>query len=74
MVTRPKINLREYTCTMELTKQIVDPGQWILVFDGDIVESTIVNTDPLCAIFLRDEKDRGSPWRCPSLQALESGP
>jgi hypothetical protein len=64
MVTRPKVNLREYTCTMELIKQIVDPGQWILVFDSDFIESMIVNTHPLCAFFLRDKNDRDSPWRC----------
>jgi hypothetical protein len=33
-------------------------GQWILVFYGDFIESTIVNIHPLYAIFLRDKNDR----------------
>jgi hypothetical protein len=38
MISRLKINLREYTCTTELVKPIIDPGQWILVLDNHFVE------------------------------------
>jgi hypothetical protein len=62
MVIRLKINLGEYTYTIELIKKIIDPWQRILVFDCDFIESTIVNAHPLCVVFLRDKNDRGSPW------------
>jgi hypothetical protein len=46
---------------MELIKQIDDLEQWVLVFDGDFVEGSMVNAQPLGAILLRDKNDRGSP-------------
>jgi hypothetical protein len=45
---------------MGLIKHIVDPGEWIHVFDGDFIQSMIVNTHPLCAVFLMD-KITGAP-------------
>jgi hypothetical protein len=62
MITRPKINLGKYTCTSELIKKIIDPGQRIFVFDGDFIENMILNTHPLHVIFLRDKVNRGSSW------------
>jgi hypothetical protein len=62
MIARPKINLRKYACTSELIKKIINLGQRILSFDGDFIESMIVNTHPLCVILLRDKDNTGSPW------------
>jgi hypothetical protein len=62
MIARPKINLGKYACTSELIKKIINPGQRILVFDSDFIESMIVNTHPLRVILLWDKDNRGSPW------------
>jgi hypothetical protein len=57
MVTGPKINLGKYTCSSKLIEKIIDPGPWVHVFDDDYIESMIVNTHPLCAVFLRDKNN-----------------
>jgi hypothetical protein len=44
MISKSKINLREYTCTTELVKQVNDPGQWILVLDSHFSYTTKCDT------------------------------
>jgi hypothetical protein len=58
-----EINLREYTCTTELVKHVINLGQWILVLDSHFVEGLIVNAYPLGDILFRDNYDWCSPRR-----------
>ena len=37
MISSPQINFLEDFGPTELIKQIVNPWQWILVFDGDVI-------------------------------------
>jgi predicted nuclease of predicted toxin-antitoxin system len=60
MVARSEINLREYTCTSELVKEIIDLRKKVLVLDSDFVESMIVHTHPLCTILLQDKNHKCS--------------
>jgi hypothetical protein len=52
MVSRPKIGLREHTCTTELIKHIINPRQRILVLDGNLILCTIIHAQPLGTILL----------------------
>jgi hypothetical protein len=62
ILSRSNIDLREHTRTMELTKQIINPWQWVLVLDSNLIQSTIIHTHLLSTILLQDENHRGSPW------------
>ena len=42
MISGPQINFGEYFGPAELIKQIVNPWQWILVFDGDVIQLSVV--------------------------------
>jgi hypothetical protein len=54
--------LREHTCTSELIEHVIYPGQWILVFDSNLIQCSIIHTQPLGTILLRDKNHWGSPW------------
>jgi hypothetical protein len=60
MISRSKINLREYTCTTELIKHIMNPRQWALVLNSNLIQSTIIHAQPLSTILFRDKNHRGS--------------
>ena len=44
MISSPQINFSEYFRPTKLIKQIVDPRQWILVFDGNVIQLSVVYT------------------------------
>ena len=58
VVSCPSINFGEYLCPTELIKQIIDPRQWIFVFDGDIIHLTVIHTHAEAAILLIHEDSR----------------
>jgi hypothetical protein len=60
MLSRSKIDLIERTRTIELIKQIINPRQWVLVLDGNLIQGIIIHTQPLGTILLRD-KNHGGP-------------
>jgi hypothetical protein len=62
ILSRSKIDFREHMCTMELIKQTINPRHWVLVFDGNLSQSTIIHAHPLSTILLWDKNYRGSPW------------
>jgi hypothetical protein len=61
MISQLKINLREHTRTSELIEQIINPRQLILIFDGNLIQGTIIHAQPLSTIPLWDKDHRGSP-------------
>ena len=44
-------------------KEVGNQGEWITVFDGDLVESTEINAESKTTIFLLDKEDRCSMRR-----------
>jgi hypothetical protein len=62
MISQSKIDLREYACTLELIKLIINPRQRVLVFDGNLIQGMIIQAQPLSTILLWDKNHRSSPW------------
>ena len=60
-LARAKIDLGEYSGTFKLIEQIIDPGKRVLVFDGDFIESSVVNAHPLRLVFLLHKNHRSTP-------------
>jgi hypothetical protein len=60
MISRSKIDLREYICTTELIEQIINSRQRVLVLNGNIIQGTIIHIQPLGTILVR-EKITGAP-------------
>ncbi|KAK4731539.1 hypothetical protein R3W88_024527 [Solanum pinnatisectum] len=52
VITRPKINLREITCSLKLVNQIIYPWKRLLILNGHLVQLTIVNTHKKRSILL----------------------
>ena len=63
MIAHTEIKLREYLCTFELLKQLVDVGKWVLVLYGLLVQWTVVDTKSIRSILLLDKKNATIPWR-----------
>jgi hypothetical protein len=57
-----EIDLREHTSAMKLIKHIINPRQWVLVLDGNLIQGMIIHAHLLSTVLLRDENHRGSPW------------
>jgi hypothetical protein len=49
-------------CSAESVEEIIDPREWITVFNRNVVESPIIYTEPEAAIFLLGEEYRCSGW------------
>ena len=62
MIARLQVNFRENLCSLQLIKQILNTREWILVFDSDLVEATIINTQAQTKIFLGSEEHRCAPF------------
>jgi hypothetical protein len=45
---------------MELIEQIINPRQWVLVLDGNVIQGMIIHAQPSGNILLRDKNHRGS--------------
>src|ERR1041384_2910979 len=61
VVPHLQIKLEKHLCSMQLLKQVIDVGQRVLVFDGLLVDATVVLDQPASTIFLLHKKARGTP-------------
>jgi len=66
MISRPQINLREHYGSPKLIQQIVYPRQWILILYSQLIQLTIINTQPQTAVLFLYQEYRCSP-RCDAL-------
>src|SRR3954468_2174025 len=56
-----QIKFGKHLCSIQLVKQIIDVGQRVLVFDGLLVDTTVVLEKPASTIFLLHKKTWGTP-------------
>lgn len=61
VITRSKINFGEVTCTLELIKQIIDPWNWLLILNGDLIQLSIINEHTKRTILLSNKQHRSTP-------------
>ncbi|KAF8810881.1 hypothetical protein BYT27DRAFT_7090891, partial [Phlegmacium glaucopus] len=52
------VQLSEVFSAPELGNQFRNEGKWVLVFDGDCIESSIVLNKPKTSVFLFDKENR----------------
>jgi hypothetical protein len=45
---------------MELIEQIINPRQWVLVLDGNLIQGMIIHAQPLGTILHQDKNHRAS--------------
>ena len=57
MMTRSKVYLGEMASILKLVKQVINPGDGILILDCDLVQLSIVNEHSERIIFLPYEKN-----------------
>jgi hypothetical protein len=62
VVPRSKINLRKIHCSVQLIQKLVDPGNRVPVLDRLLIQCSIVNAHPHCAILLLHQHYRRSEW------------
>ncbi|GKA48550.1 hypothetical protein Tco_0741508 [Tanacetum coccineum] len=58
MITRSKVYLREVARSLKLVKQIVNPREWIMILDGQLVQFTIVYAHEKRSILLLDKQTK----------------
>jgi hypothetical protein len=46
-----------------LVEEVVDPREWILVFDCNLIQGSVINTHPHTSILFGDGEDGFSPRR-----------
>jgi hypothetical protein len=63
VVSGAKVDLAEDSGSLQAVEQFVNPGEGIAVLDGDVVESTIINTHTHGAVFLLHEQDGSTERR-----------
>jgi hypothetical protein len=63
VITQPQVEFRKHLGSSKLIIQIVDPGKWVFVLDGGLVNGPIILDQSVCPIALLDKKRRRSPSR-----------
>ena len=63
IVPAAQIELGEYVCVPETIQKVIDSWQWIPIFLGDLIESSIVHTKAERTVFLLYEENRRTSWR-----------
>src|SRR5713226_4723266 len=63
MVTRPQVNLGKYPCSSHLIKEVINPRQRIFILHSNLVQLSVINTQPECTIFLLYKQNWCSPRR-----------
>src|SRR4051812_46167779 len=63
MVTQPQVEFRKYRRSSKLIIEIIDPGKWIFVRDGGLVDRSVILDQTFCTITFIDKKRRCSPRR-----------
>jgi hypothetical protein len=58
-----KAGLEEILGPLKLVEEVIDPREWILVFDCNFIQGSVINTHPHTSILFGDEKDWCSPRR-----------
>src|ERR1043165_1350535 len=61
MITQPQVEFRKHLGSGKLIIQIIDPGKWIFVLDGGLVDRPVFLDQTVCTITFLDEERRCSP-------------
>ena len=54
-------DLREMSRPSQLVKQVINPQQWIFIFDRDFVQFFVIYTHPQCPTFFFLMNNTGAP-------------
>src|SRR4051812_8599265 len=60
MITQPQVEFRKHLSSGKLIIQIIDPGKWIFVLDGGLVDRSVVLDQTVRAIAFLDKERRCS--------------
>src|SRR4051812_29822340 len=61
VITQPQVEFRNHLCSGKLIIQIIDPGKWIHVLDGGLVDRSVILDQTVCTITFLDKERRCSP-------------
>jgi hypothetical protein len=57
MVARVYINITELFGPLELIKEVIDSGNWVLVLDCDFIQGPVINVEFPGLVFLLHQYD-----------------
>jgi len=64
VISRPQVDFWEHCGSPQLIQQVINPRHWVLILYGQLIQLTVVNTQPWTVVLLLYQEYRFCPRWC----------